>query len=79
MYKNSLKTPLTESEEVVYRLALRGLNLDQIAKLRSVSRATIATQIEKIMQKKLVSSRLELLAQRIEELEKELKKIRKVV
>lgn len=63
---------LNKSEKEVYILALKGLSVEQIAKIRNVKSCTVSTQLSLIYQKKIVNNRIELMAQRIEELENEL-------
>lgn len=67
-----MQSYLNKSEEEVYKLALKGYTIEQIAKIRKVKPCTISTQLGLIYQKKVVSNRIELMAQRIEELENEL-------
>ena len=67
-----MQSYLNKSEKEVYILALKGLSVEQIAKIRKVKSCTVSTQLSLIYQKKVVNNRVELLAQRIEELENEL-------
>ena len=68
-----MQSYLNKSEEEVYKLALKGLTIEQIAKKRKVKPCTISTQLGLIYQKKVVNNRVELMALRIEELENELR------
>ncbi len=64
--------PLCKSEQEVYKLVLKGLSYPEIAKKRGVSISTIKTQLDHIYKKLVVSGRVELMANRIKELENEL-------
>lgn len=69
----------TPKEEEIYKLLLRGYTLQEIADKIYSSRATIATHCNNIMRKKMVDTRIQLMAQRIRELEEEINNIRQTL
>jgi len=71
-----MNTKLTNREEEIYKYLLKGLSYMQIANTIFVEKSTIIRHIMNIYMKKLVGTRSELMAQRIEELEKELEELR---
>lgn len=60
---------LSPREEEVYTLILQGRNNYDIADLLTVSKYTVATHVANILNKKCCSSKVELLVERIKELE----------
>lgn len=69
----------TPREEEIYKLLLEGYTLQEIADTTFSSRATIATHCNNIMRKKMVDTRIQLMAQRIQELEEEINNIRQTL
>lgn len=67
---------LSKRELEIYKYLLKGLDLYSIADELGVGRSTIATHVLHIYQKLYVSSRQELLARRIQELEEEVQKLK---
>lgn len=74
---NSIDKPLTNRESQVYNLLLKGLPLCDIADIIGTTRSTVATHVLHLYNKFLVNSRQELMAQRIDELEKELENFKR--
>ena len=68
---------LTDREQEVYKYLLDGLSYLDIARNLSIGRTTAITHIMNVYMKKLVSNRSELMAQRIKELETEVKELRR--
>lgn len=66
---HSLQEPLSPREEEVYKELLTGKSIKEIADSLFIAQSTISTHLQRILQKKEVNSRLELLALRIKELE----------
>lgn len=64
---------LTPKEEEIYILMLNGLKPQEIADRLVLARCTVATHIAHIFQKKGVYSTQELLAEKIRELEEQIK------
>lgn len=69
----------TPREEEIYNLLMEGYTLQEIADTTFSSRATIATHCNNIMRKKMVDTRIQLMAQRIQELEEEINNIRQTL
>lgn len=74
--KYGVERGFTPREEEVYLMLLKGYTLQDIANTLFLTRATVDTHTKNIMRKKMVNSRLELLSQRIKELEDELDGVR---
>ena len=74
--KYGVERGFTPREEEIYLMLLKGYSLQDIANAMFLTRATIDTHTQNIMRKKMVNSRLELLSQRIKELEDELDRVR---
>lgn len=70
-------TNLTTREQGIYELLLKGFNKKQISKIIYLAPSTINYHMDNIYIKKGVNSQTQLLAQRIEELEKEIEEIKK--
>lgn len=64
-----IDTKLTEKEEKVYKLLLKGYNLTQIMEELNFTRSAVTYARDRIFIKKDVYSQIELLAKRIAELE----------
>ena len=64
-----IDTKLTEKEEKVYELLLKGYNLTQIMDELKFTRSAVTYARDRIFIKKDVYSQIELLAKRIAELE----------
>ena len=64
-----IDTKLTEKEEKVYELLLKGYNLTQIMDELNFTRGAVTYARDRIFIKKDVYSQIELLAKRIAELE----------
>lgn len=77
--KYGVARSFTPKEEEIYKLLLRGYTLQEIADKIYSSRATIATHCNNIMRKKMVDTRIQLMAQRIQELEEEINNIRQTL
>lgn len=80
-YKRKYKTDgdLTDRETEVYNYLLSKGNLQDIADAMFLSRASINSYCTTIFSKKMVNSRVELMAQRIKELEDELNRTQQVL
>ena len=72
-----MQDELTKRELEVYKYLLEGIDFYSIADLLGVKRSTIATHVLHVFSKKLVNSRQELMAQRIKELEEEVKELQR--
>ena len=66
-----MREQLSKREQEVYEYLIKGLNYSQMQELLGINKTTILTHAMHIFLKKMVSSRYELMAQRINELEKE--------
>lgn len=66
---------LTPKEDEIYRLLLKGLGMYDIAIELNKATSTIQKQMANIYNKRYCNSKQELLAQRIEELESEVKRL----
>jgi DNA-binding NarL/FixJ family response regulator len=66
---NLIEDKLTKREEEIYHYLLQGLNYTDIARAADIEKSTVVTHIMNIYLKKMVTTRAELMAQRIEELE----------
>jgi len=73
---NMISNTLSPRELEIYRYLLKGLDYYSIADELGVQKSTIKTHILHLYNKLLVSSRQELLVQRIEELEQEIEKLK---
>lgn len=73
---NLISNTLSPRELEIYKYLLKGLDYYSIADELGVKRSTIATHILHLFNKLLVNSRQELMAQRIEELEQEVEKLK---
>lgn len=71
-----MRDVLTNKEQEVYSYLLKGLSYIDIANAMSVEKTTAVTHIMNVYMKKLVGSRAELMAQRIKELEKEVRELK---
>lgn len=69
---------LSGREREVYNLLLAGLRNKEIADRLYLSPTTVSTHIQSIFNKRCCSSRLELMAERIQELEEEVRNVRRV-
>ena len=69
---NMISSTLSPRELEIYKYLLKGLDYYTIASELGLQKSTIKTHILHLYNKLLVSSRQELLIQRIEELEQEL-------
>ena len=80
-YKRKYKTggELTDRELEIYNQLLTHKSLQEIADELFLSRATINTYNGIILRKKLVSSRIELMSERIKELEDEIARTQQVL
>jgi len=72
-----MNTKLTAKEEEIYKYLLKGLSYLEIANEMFIEKTTVITHIMNVYMKKLVGTRAELMAQRIEELEKEVKELKR--
>ena len=72
-----MNTKLTAKEEEIYKYRLKGLSYLEIANEMFIEKTTVITHIMNVYMKKLVGTRAELMAQRIEELEKEVKELKR--
>lgn len=72
-----MREELTDRELEIYNYLLKGLDYYSIADALNVKRSTIVTHILHVFGKKLVSSRSELMARRITELEKEVEELKR--
>ena len=68
----SLEEPLSKREQEVYSELLKGKTYTEIADNFHVAKTTVKTHVQRIFNKKLVSSLRELLCLRIRELEEKL-------
>ena len=66
-----MREQLSKRESEVYEYLIKGLSYGEMEELLGINRTTILTHAMHIFLKKMVSSRYELMAQRIQELEKE--------
>ena len=66
-----MREQLSKREQEVYEYLIKGLNYSQMQELLGINKTTILTHAMHIFLKKMVSSRYELMAQRINELERE--------
>lgn len=73
---NLISNTLSPRELEIYKYLLKGLDYYSIADELGVQKSTIKTHILHLYNKLLVSSRQELLIQRIEELEQEIEKLK---
>ena len=72
-----MRDELSKREQEVYEYLVKGLNYNEMEELLGISKTTILTHAMHIYLKKMVSSRYELMAQRIQELEKEVFNLRR--
>lgn len=72
-----MNTKLTTREEEIYKYLLKGMSYLQIANAAFIEKTTVIRHIMNIYMKKLVGTRAELMAQRIEELEHEVEELKK--
>lgn len=72
-----MNAKLTAKEEEIYKYLLKGLSYLEIANEMFIEKTTVITHIMNVYMKKLVGTRAELMAQRIEELEKEVKELKR--
>ena len=77
--KYGVERGFTQREEEVYSMLMMGYTLQEIADKTYSSRATIVTHRNNIMRKKMVDTRIQLMAQRIQELENEINNIRQTL
>ena len=68
---------LSPRELEIYKYLLKGVDYYTIADELGVQRSTVATHVLHLFNKLLVSSRQELMAQRIEELEQEIEQLKR--
>ena len=68
---------LSPRELEIYKYLLKGVDYYTIADELGVRRSTVATHVLHLFNKLLVSSRQELMAQRIEELEQEIEQLKR--
>ena len=73
---NLISNSLSPRELEIYKYLLKGLDYYSIADELDIKRNTVVTHVLNLFNKLLVSSRLELMAQRIEELEQEVKELK---
>lgn len=73
---NLISNTLSPRELEIYKYLLKGLDYYSIADELSIKRNTVVTHVLSLFNKLLVNSRLELMAQRIEELEQEIKELK---
>ena len=73
---NLISNTLSPRELEIYKYLLKGLDYYSIADELGVQKSTIKTHILHLYEKLLVSSRQELLIQRIEELEQEIEELK---
>jgi len=73
---NLISNALSPRELEIYKYLLKGLDYFSIASELGIQKSTIKTHILHLYEKLLVSSRQELLVQRIEELEKEVSELK---
>ena len=66
---NLTEEKLTKREQEVYSYLLHGLSYSDMEEKMGVAKSTIVTYVMNIFLKKMVSSRYELMAERIKELE----------
>ena len=74
---NLTKERLTNRESQIYNYLLKGLSLYDIADEVGTTRSTIATHVLHLYSKLLISSRYELMANRIQELEDEVEELKR--
>lgn len=74
-----MKEELSKKEQEVYEYLIRGLNYNQMEELLGIRKNTILTHAMHIFLKKMVSSRYELMAQRINELEREVFNLQRTI
>lgn len=67
---------LTDREQEVYRYLLRGLSYIDIGRELDIQQPTVVKHVMNVYMKKMVGTRAELMAQRIEELENEIKNMK---
>ena len=72
-----MRDNLTARELEIYKYLLKGTDYYTIADMLNVKRTTIVTHIIHLFDKMLVNSRQELMAQRIDELEKEVEYLKR--
>ena len=73
---NLISNALSPRELEIYKYLLKGLDYFSIANELGIQKSTIKTHILHLYEKLLVSSRQELLVQRIKELEKEVSELK---
>lgn len=74
---NLINGTLSPRELEIYKYLLKGVDYYTIADELGVQRSTVATHVLHLFNKLLVSSRQELMAQRIEELEREIEQLKR--
>lgn len=74
---NLINGTLSPRELEIYKYLLKGVDYYTIADELGVQRSTVATHVLHLFNKLLVSSRQELMAQRIEELEQEIEQLKR--
>lgn len=72
-----MSNSLTKREKEIYYYLLKGLSYIEISKELKIANPTVVAHIASIYMKCLVGSRAELMAKRIEELETEIKNMRR--
>lgn len=70
---------LTNREQEIYKYLLEGLSYADIGHLLNLQKPTVVSHIMSVYLKKMVANRNELMAQRIHELEDELKEVKERV
>ena len=75
---NLIQDKLTNREQEIYKYLLRGMSYGDISKELNIAHRTVVAHIMSVYMKKLVGTRSELMAQRIQELEDEVEELRKV-
>lgn len=73
---NLISSTLSPRELEIYKYLLKGIDYYTIADELNIKRNTVATHVLHLFNKLLVSSRQELMAQRIEELEEEVRNLK---
>lgn len=72
---NLTEEKLTNREQEVYKYLLQGMSYNDMARKMIVEKSTVITYIMHLFLKKEVSSRYELMAKRIKELENKIKEL----
>ena len=75
---NLISNALSPRELEIYKYLLKGLDYYTIADELNIKRNTVVTHVLNLFNKLLVSSRIELMVQRIEELDQEVEELKGV-